>query len=47
LKKEGYTADFNLRDNRLMGPSDALQLHPNDFLVDKHYRFEGPSDPGD
>ena len=30
-----------------MGPSDALQLYPNDFLVDKHYRFEGPSDPGD
>lgn len=47
LKKEGYTEDFNLRDNRLIGPGDALQLHPNDFMVDKHYRFEGMSDPGD
>jgi len=47
LNKEGYTVDFNLRDNCLMGPGDSLQLHPNDFLVDKHYRFEGPSDPGD
>jgi quercetin dioxygenase-like cupin family protein len=47
LKKEGYTVDFNLRDNCLMGPGDALQLHPEDFLVDKHYRFEGMSDPGD
>ncbi|MGY3090886.1 quercetin dioxygenase-like cupin family protein [Hymenobacter sp. UYAg731] len=47
LKKEGYTEDFNLRDNCLMGPGDALQLHPEDFLVDKYYRFEGMSDPGD
>ena len=47
LNKEGYTVDFNLRDNCLMGPGDALRLHPNDFQVDKHYRFEGMSDPGD
>lgn len=47
LNKEGYTVDFNLRDDCLMGPSDAIRLHPNDFLVDKHYRFEGMSDPGD
>ena len=47
LKEEGYTVDFNLRDDCLMGPGDALQLYPNEFLVDKHYRFEGMSDPGD
>ena len=47
LKEEGYTVDFNLRNNCLTGPGDALQLYPNDFLVDKHYRFEGMSDPGD
>ncbi len=47
LKEEGYTVDFNLRGDCLMGPGDALQLYPNEFLVDKHYRFEGMSDPGD
>jgi hypothetical protein len=47
LKKEGYTVDFNLRGDCLMGPGDALRLYPNEFLVDKHYRFEGMSDPGD
>ena len=47
LKEEGYTVDFNLRGDCLMGPGYALQLYPNEFLVDKHYRFEGMSDPGD
>lgn len=47
LNKEGYTVDFNLRDDCLMSPGDALQLYPDDFQVDKHYRFEGISDPGD
>ncbi|MFD1470266.1 cupin domain-containing protein [Hymenobacter caeli] len=47
LNKEGYTVDFNLRDDCLMGPGDAIQLYPDDFQVDRHYRFEGPSAPGD
>ncbi|MBT2557981.1 phosphoribosylpyrophosphate synthetase [Hymenobacter sp. ISL-91] len=47
LNREGYTVDFNLHANCLVCHGNALQISPNDFLVDKHYRFEGMSDPGD
>lgn len=47
LKKEGYTEDFNLKDNCLECAGNALQIFPEEFVVDKHYRFEGISDPAD
>ncbi|AWM35277.1 phosphoribosylpyrophosphate synthetase [Hymenobacter nivis] len=47
LKEEGYTVDFNLQGNCLVCHGNALQLSPDEFLLDKHYRFEGLSDPGD
>lgn len=47
LKERGYTEDFNLTDTCLSCHANALQLYPNEFVVDKHYRFEGLSDPGD
>jgi hypothetical protein len=47
LKNEGYTLDFNLRDNCLVCHGNSLQIFPDEFVVDKHYRFEGLSDPGD
>ena len=47
LKEKGYTTDFNLSDNCLICHGNALQLHPEEFVVDKHYRFEGSTDPGD
>ena len=47
LKAEGYTVDFNLDDNCLLCHSNALKIHPEEFSVDKHYRFEGMSDPED
>jgi hypothetical protein len=47
LKKEGYTVDFNLQENCLVCHGNALQLSPDEFRVDRHYRFEGESDPGD
>ena len=47
LKAEGYTTDFNLKHNCLVCQGNALQLHPEDFVVDRHYRFEGNTDPGD
>lgn len=47
LKERGYTEDFNLTDTCLSCHGNALELYPNEFVVDKHYRFEGPSDPGD
>jgi hypothetical protein len=47
LKEEGYAVDFNLHDNCLICHGNSLQLHTDDFVIDKHYRFEGLSDPGD
>jgi len=47
LRERGYTVDFNLKENCLECNGNFLQLYPGDFVVDKHYRFEGMSDPGD
>ena len=47
LKKDGYTVDFNLSENSLKCKGSSLQIHPDEFVVDKHYRFEGESDPAD
>ncbi|GEO05035.1 hypothetical protein AAE02nite_26990 [Adhaeribacter aerolatus] len=47
LKKDGYNVDFNLQDNCLVCHGNSLQVYPNEFVVDAHYRFEGLSDPGD
>jgi quercetin dioxygenase-like cupin family protein len=47
LKERGYTVDFNLNDNCLICQQNSLQIYPNEFVVDKHYRFEGMSDPAD
>ena len=47
LKENGYTVDFNLNDNCLVCHGNSLQIHPEEFVVDKHYRFEGQTDPGD
>ena len=47
LKERGYTSDFNLKENCLECGGNLLKIFPGEFVVDKHYRFEGPSDPGD
>ena len=47
LKENGYTVDFNLSDTCLICHGNSLQLHPEEFVVDKHYRFEGTTDPAD
>lgn len=47
LKKRGYTVEFNLKPNHLECTGDDLKILPGEFIVDKHYRFEGISDPGD
>ena len=46
LRGEGYTIEFQLVDGHLRcdeGPS----CHATDAVVEKLYRFEGASDPGD
>jgi quercetin dioxygenase-like cupin family protein len=47
LKAIGYTEDFNLDEDSLVSTRNALKMNPEEFVVDKHYRFEGESDPGD
>ncbi len=47
LKTQGYTEDFNIRENYLDCTNSKHQLSPKDFQVDKFFRFEGESDPED
>ena len=47
LKKEGYTEDFNLRSSCVECPGGAIRIFPDEFIVDKYFRFEGPTDPAD
>ena len=47
LKKEGYTLDFNIRQECLVCSITNTVLSPDDFEIDKVYRFEGMSNPDD
>ncbi|HET8962647.1 MAG TPA: phosphoribosylpyrophosphate synthetase [Chitinophagales bacterium] len=47
LNGRGYTADLNLKEDRIECSDPKVELLPGDFVVDKNYRFEGMSDPGD
>ena len=47
LKSRGYTEDFNLMEDCIDCQSHNLKITPEDFHIDKYYRFEGQSDPGD
>ena len=47
LKERGYNFDLTLKENYLECSGNFFKIFPGDFIVDKHYRFEGPSDPGD
>ncbi len=47
LIKIGYIHDFNIQEECLVGHQTNLSLSPNDFQIDKVYRFEGASNPED
>lgn len=47
LLKLGYTHDFNIQDECLVCHQTNTTLSPDDFQIDKVYRFEGASDPED
>ncbi len=47
LRKEGYTEDFNLKENCLECRAGAFELFHHEFQVDKFFRLEGESDPSD
>lgn len=47
LHKEGYVEDFNLKENCLECRAGQYRIFHNEFEIDKYYRFEGETDPGD
>jgi hypothetical protein len=47
LRIEGYIEDFNLKSTHLGCPEKDIDLHPDDFSIDKVFRFYGDSDPDD
>lgn len=47
LKKQGYTEDFNLKENCIQCIAGAQQLLPHEFEIDKSFRFDVDEDPSD
>ncbi len=47
LKKEGYTIDFNINRDFVVCNKPNMTLFPDEFEIDKVYRFEGESNPDD
>jgi hypothetical protein len=47
LKEDGYTLDFNIQKDCIICHRTNISLCPEEFEIDKVYRFEGASDPDD
>jgi hypothetical protein len=47
LRERGYTEDFNLKQDYIECPNGKCFMYPEEFSIDKVYRFEGESDPAD
>lgn len=47
LVSKGYDHNFNLKDEVLYCRSNNTSLHPDEFQIDKVYRFEGETNPDD
>ena len=47
LRSEGYTADFELVDGVLIAEREQASCAVGEAEVERVFRFEGPSDPGD
>lgn len=49
LQRRGFTEDFNIHANciRCKNEQKEIELHPDDFVVEEFYRFEGESNPDD
>ena len=47
LKKVGYTLDFNIGQACLVCNHSKTEFSPEQFAIDKIYRFEGVSNPDD
>lgn len=47
LRKEGYSLDFNIRQECIACHRTNTVLSPDEFEIDAVYRFEGESNPDD
>lgn len=47
LKEEGYTLDFNIQEDCLVCHEPHVMLSPDEFEIDRVYRFEGATNPDD
>jgi hypothetical protein len=47
LRADGYTIEFQLVDGHLRCNADDRACPASDAVVERLYRFEGASDPGD
>jgi hypothetical protein len=47
LRSQGYTEDFNLKSDCLECRHGKIRLYPHEFVIDKIFRFYGPSDVDD
>jgi hypothetical protein len=47
LKQQGYTEDFNLKENCLECIIGRQELLPHEFNIDKSFRFDVNEDPSD
>ena len=47
LKLQGYTQDFNLKENCLECIAGKKNLLPHEFTIDKSFRFDVDEDPSD
>ena len=47
LKQQGYTENFNLKENCLECIAGRQELLPHEFNIDKSFRFDVDEDPSD
>ncbi|MBI3521347.1 MAG: phosphoribosylpyrophosphate synthetase [Bacteroidetes bacterium] len=47
LKIQGYTIDFNLKQSCIQCSNDRYTLAPDEFKIDKSFRFDVNEDPSD
>jgi hypothetical protein len=47
LEKEGYSEEFNLKENYLESNHGKFKILHHEFEIDKFFRFEGETDPAD
>ena len=47
LRQAGYTVDYQLVDGELRADGGNAPCRLEHAVVERFYRFEGPSDPGD